>query len=169
LFNGGKRNRSQLFFAHADCRFSVRLTHKFLIAHLKGYKEADRVPRLENLLRYVWLPRSFITTWLTEYQLLPIPSWLESAFRSGKADNKKAGNTIQPPTVPHQPYKLSSERPSREFTAEVWEVLWEWERKDELQQKKLNEIHKAVNDWFGATQREFISRRTLSRLLGVGK
>jgi hypothetical protein len=97
LFNGGKRDLSQLFFAHTDCRFSVRLTHRFLIDYLVGYEGARRARMLENLLRRVWIPRPYISRWLTDYGLGPLPSWLKGAIPSGTEQSPPTLSTAPEP------------------------------------------------------------------------
>jgi hypothetical protein len=110
LFNDGKRELSQLFFMDAASGYLMRLTKDRLAMYLgePSAKDPDakdpnaiaardavvgvvwkmdaakyRARRLESLARQTWMLRRFVGRWFTDYNLGPLPSWLEDAPAPG--------------------------------------------------------------------------------------
>jgi hypothetical protein len=126
VFNEGKRQRSQLFCLDAASQSFMRLTKDSLAMYL-GHTAEDasaiavrdsalrawnmdpaeyRARRLESLARRTWMPRRFVGRWLTDYNLLPVPSWLEDTTPATSTAPLETARTGAAQSLPHPSAQL---------------------------------------------------------------
>jgi len=105
IFDGGRRQRSQIFFAQPEPRYGFRLTDEFLTNRLKIFESEQPAKVLEPLLAISWIPRRFVVPWLMRTRSR-IPEWMVAEAvmlgSKGKIAEKSKSHRISraPPPPP---------------------------------------------------------------------